>query len=84
MIYVYVLQSLKDNGYYVGICKDLEKRLEKHNKGGVCSTKNRKPFKIVYKEDYNDYLTARIREKEIKSYKGGNRFKDLIKDCRVV
>lgn len=55
-----------------------EKRLEKHNKGAVKSTKNRRPFKLIYKEKFKNYKDARIREKEIKSYKGGNKFKELI------
>ena len=78
MVYVYILQSLVDNGYYIGICKDLNCRLEKHNKGGVKSTKLRKPFRIVYSEEYSDYKNARIREKDLKSYKGGNKLKELL------
>lgn len=78
MVYVYVLQSQRDNGYYIGICKDIEKRLEKHNRGGVRSTKNRKPFKLIYSEELDTYLSARAREKEIKSYKSGNKFKELV------
>lgn len=78
MIYVYVLQSLRDHGYYIGICKDLEIRLNKHNSGGVRSTSKRKPFKLVYSEMYENYGQARQREKKLKSYKGGNKFKELI------
>ncbi|MBI2012255.1 GIY-YIG nuclease family protein [Candidatus Daviesbacteria bacterium] len=78
MPYVYILRSMKDNGYYIGICKDIVKRLEKHNKGGVRSTKNRKPFKVIYSEEFDNYSLARIREKELKSYKGGNKFRSLI------
>ncbi|MDP3987655.1 MAG: GIY-YIG nuclease family protein [Candidatus Levybacteria bacterium] len=78
MVFVYILQSLKDKGYYIGISSNLDKRLDKHNNGGVYSTKNRKPFKIIYSEKYKNYLSARIREKEIKSFKGGIKFKSLI------
>lgn len=78
MVYVYVLQSLKDKEYYVGISSNLNKRLEKHNRGGVNSTGKRKPFKIAYFEEFENYSLARQREKEIKSYKGGNKFKELI------
>lgn len=79
MIYVYIIKSLKDLGYYIGISQDLDKRLKKHNKGGVYSTKTRRPFKVEYFEEYNSYGEARIREKELKSYKGGFKFKKLIK-----
>jgi putative endonuclease len=78
MVYVYILQSRVGKGYYIGICNNLEKRLEKHNKGGVYSTKKHRPFRIIYSEKYESYSDARIREKEIKSYKGGNTFRSLI------
>ncbi len=84
MIYVYILRSLIDNGYYIGISKDLNKRLIKHNKGGVYSTERRKPLELIYSEKFNNYFEARAREKEIKSYKGGNSFKKLIKYCGIV
>lgn len=79
MVYLYILQSLKDNGYYVGISSNLGKRLQKHDKGGVRSTKTRRPFKLIYSEKFEDYIRARSREKEVKSYKGGNKFRELIK-----
>ncbi len=78
MIILYILQSLADRGYYIGICKDLDKRLERHNKGGVFSTKRRKPLKVIYTEEYLNYAEARVREKELKSFKGGNKFKEVL------
>jgi putative endonuclease len=79
MVYLYILQSLVDNGFYTGITKDITQRLAKHNAGRVSSTKNRRPFKIVHVEVFEGYKTARLREIEIKSYKGGNSFKQLVK-----
>ena len=79
MIYIYVLRSLKDEGYYVGITKNLNERIEKHNKGQVRSTKKRRPFVLIYKEEVVSYKEARDREKEIKSFKGGVQFKALLK-----
>ena len=78
MVYLYVIQSMLDKGYYIGITKDIESRLKKHNAGFVFSTKKRKPFLLVHKESFEDYSQARVREKQIKSYKGGNSFKELI------
>ena len=78
MVYVDILKSLKDNKYYIGITKNLENRLVKHNRGEVFSTKARKPFILIKSEEFENYLKAREREKEIKSYKGGNKFKKLI------
>lgn len=79
MIYVYVLHSLKDNGYYIGISKNLTGRLLKHNSGGVKSTKSRRPFELTYSESYDSYKSARGREIEFKSFKGGNKLKDILK-----
>lgn len=77
-VFLYILKSLIDNGYYVGITQDLTKRLEKHNNGGVYSTKNRKPFRLIKFEEYDNYSQARVREKEIKNWHGGNSFKKLV------
>ena len=68
--FVYIIQSLKDNGYYVGMTQDIEYRLKYHNKGYVKSTKHRIPFKIVYNERYQTRIEARNREKYLKSYEG--------------
>ena len=67
---VYILQSLKDGGYYVGMTQDIAHRLTYHNKGYVCSTKIRVPFKIAHVEAYNTRKEARDREKYLKSYQG--------------
>jgi len=76
--YVYILQSLKDNNYYVGYTTNLQNRLNYHNAGKQRSTKSRIPFKLVYFEEFQLKRSALLREKEIKSYKGGNAFKKLI------
>ena len=52
--------------------------MERHNKGDVLSTKLGKPWKLIYFEEYKDYKEARCREKQIKSWKGGNAFKKLL------
>ncbi len=76
--YVYVLQSLKDSKYYVGETSDVEKRLLYHNSGSQRSTKSRIPFKLILSEQFNTRSQALIREKQIKSWKGGSAFKNLI------
>ena len=78
MVFLYILKSSKDKRYYIGICKDLENRIRKHNNGQVRSTKFRTPFELIYHEEYSNYSLARDREREIKSWHGGNNFKQLI------
>ena len=78
MYYVYILKSLKDNKYYIGSTSDLQARLAYHNAGLQRSTKHRIPFEMVYHEVLASKETALIREKQIKSYKGGEAFKKLL------
>ena len=78
MVYVYILKSLKDGKYYIGITSNLRQRLTKHNSGKVVSTKSRIPIILVKFEKFNNYLEARVREKELKLYKGGYKFKELL------
>ena len=80
--YTYVLKSEKDSNYYIGFTKDLEQRFEKHNKGQVESTKNRRPFKLIYFEACLNQADATHREKYLKTYHGkmflGNRLKSYL------
>lgn len=76
--FVYIIRSIKDSGYYVGMTKDLNTRLNYHNKGLVRSTKHRIPFKLVYKEIFQTTKEAREREKYLKSYKGAKEKMDIL------
>lgn len=78
MYYVYILKSLKDKGFYIGCTKNIEKRILEHNKGKTSSLRSRRPLMVVYTEKHDNVNTAYAREKEIKSYKGGNEFKKII------
>jgi putative endonuclease len=78
MYKLYVLQSEKTKRYYIGQTEDLNERFLKHNSGSVKSTKNGIPWSVVYTEDYDNRTDALIREKEIKKYKGGIKFKKLL------
>lgn len=78
MYSVYVLQSEKDGGFYIGCSSDIENRIACHNSGKTVSLKHRRPLKLVYTETYTSAKEAFEREKAIKSYKGGIAFKKLI------
>lgn len=67
MYYLYIIKSLKKEYNYVGVTKDLNKRLEYHNSGKVTSTKPYIPYIIVYTEDFDNFKQAREREVKIKS-----------------
>jgi putative endonuclease len=80
MHYIYVLKSKKDGKYYIGYTTNIENRVEFHNSGKQRSTKSRIPFHLVHSEEYNSKEEALKREKQIKSYKGGNAFKKLLNE----
>jgi len=75
--FVYILQSKKDNKFYIGSSSNIQKRIQFHNAGLQRSTKHRIPFELVYSEEFEEKKSALAREKQIKAYKGGNAFKKL-------
>ena len=69
--HVYLLQSQKDYGFYIGYTsKKPSERLSQHNSGMVKSTKPRIPFKLIYTESYSDEKEAYKREWYLKHPKG--------------
>ena len=67
--YVYILKC-KDDSYYTGITKDVQKRIEAHNKGKAAKyTKSRAPFLLIYKEKCANHSEALKRENKIKKMK---------------
>ncbi|HLD27899.1 MAG TPA: GIY-YIG nuclease family protein [Patescibacteria group bacterium] len=80
LYYIYVLLSLKDNNLYIGCTSNLDKRLKYHNQGRVKSTQNRRPFKLVYFEEYTDKYLAFKTERSYKTAKGKRILKSKIKN----
>lgn len=76
--HIYILQSLRDGKYYIGYTTDVAERLKFHNAGLQRSTLHRTPFRLVLVEDYATKQEALQREKQIKSWKGGMPFKELV------
>jgi len=78
MFTVYILKSERTGKHYIGYASDMEDRLRKHNNGSNKSTRSGVPWRVVYKELYRSKKEAWLREKQIKSYKGGEAFKRLV------
>ncbi len=79
MFFVYILYSQKFSRYYVGNSENIETRLKQHNIGKTKSTKNFRPWVLVHQELFETRIEARKREIQIKSYKGGRAFCELLK-----
>lgn len=78
MFFVYILQSETTGKYYIRQTNNLEQRLLRHNTHPDSYTKNKGPWRVVYSEECGTRSEAMRREKQIKSYKGGDVFKSLI------
>ena len=79
---LYILESLLDGSYYVGTTQDLQSRIERHNEGRVKYTKHKRPWQLVYCEEYPDRSIAMKREKEIKRRKKKEYIETLIRTSR--
>jgi putative endonuclease len=78
MYYTYVLKSQKDKKLYIGYSDNLKQRLQSHEKGEVASTKNRRPFVLIYYEAFQNQQDATSREKYLKSQWGRNFLKKVL------
>ena len=77
--YTYVIKSSTSGRHYIGSTNNFERRLEEHNLGKNKSTRSGVPWDVIYTEQFKTRTDAVKREFKIKSFKGGNGFKKLIK-----
>jgi len=77
--YTYVIFSQNTGKYYIGYTSNLEKRISEHNNGKTTYTRNKGPWVLVHSVELSSKSDAIRIEKLIKSYKGGNAFKKMIK-----
>jgi putative endonuclease len=68
--YAYVLKSISTARKYYGSCADLSKRLDKHNRKLVKSTKAYAPYVVIYFESFPKRGEAQKREYFFKSIDG--------------
>lgn len=78
MYYLYIIISLKSNYNYVGVTKDLKRRLKEHNLGISFSTKPYAPYKLIYSESFINLPLARQKENWIKTKPEGRLWKKQI------
>lgn len=69
MFYTYILESEKDKSYYIGSTSNLTNRLKEHNFGNTHYTKLKRPWVLLYSEEFPTRSQAMIREKRLKRIK---------------
>ena len=82
MYLLYVLRSQKTGELYKGITNNFNRRIKEHNSGKSISTRGRRPWKLVYVEQFKNREDARKREKFLKSGEGRELLKNLLNDPR--
>ena len=70
MKYVYILESLDRQHFYVGATADLKARLAKHNAGEVTHTSKFGPWRVKTYLGFSDESQAWAFEKYLKSASG--------------
>jgi len=76
--FVYILYSKTTDRFYIGSCSDVEERLRRHNAGATASTKNGRPWDVVYQEIFENKSKAIRHENYIKKMKSREFIKKLI------
>ena len=79
MSYVYILKSHKGS-FYVGSTDNLERRLKQHLHNHTQTTRNRKIYNLVFKQEYPTLLEARRTERKIKNWKRKDYIEKIIND----
>ncbi|MGI9550314.1 MAG: GIY-YIG nuclease family protein [Aurantibacter sp.] len=68
---------MKYNYIYVGMSKDVEASVARHNAGRERTTRPYVPFELIYSEEHENRKVARSREKYWKSGVGKEKLRKL-------
>ncbi len=80
MCYLYIIRNDTNKRFHIGVTKNIDKRVDEHNNSRRVSITHFGRYHLVYKEKYSSFKEARKREQQVKSYKGGNAFKKLLRE----
>ncbi|NQT49701.1 GIY-YIG nuclease family protein [Candidatus Kuenenbacteria bacterium] len=82
--YVYILKSLKDGKFYIGLTADLKRRVSEHQKGKNISTSKRLPVELIYYEAFLSKKDAQRRERYFKTTKGKTTLRQMLREYLVI
>ncbi len=80
MPFVYILQSLRDDRYYIGSTVNTHQRFTHHQQGHTPSTKRMGEMKLIFQQKYSSLSEARIIENKLKKFKRKDFIEKIIKD----
>lgn len=77
MYHLYILQCC-DGSLYTGVTNDIQNRMFVHNSGkGSKYVYSHRPFKLIYREDFETRSEVQKREFEVKSWSRRRKIKEL-------
>jgi putative endonuclease len=77
--FTYIIKSQLDQSFYIGSTSNLETRLRAHNSGKSPYTSKKKPWEIVYFEEFGNKSDALKREKFLKKQRNKEFYQKIIK-----
>lgn len=80
MYYVYILQSAKDKGLYIGYTNNLKERFKEHQAGESFATKGRLPVKLIHYQGFISKKDAVEAEKYFKTTRGWERIHRMLEN----
>jgi putative endonuclease len=83
MYCVYILQSVDHDKFYIGVSKNIDVRLKKHNNGSSKSTKPYRPWRIIYTEKFENKGGAYKREFYLKQPRGYQEKRKIIEQNKL-
>ncbi len=81
--FLYILQSVTNDRFYIGSTNNLERRLEEHNNGESKYTNLTKPFKLVFSQKYPTLVDARKIEYKLKKLKSRKIIEKILSDGKI-
>jgi len=66
MPFVYILESEKNGSFYIGSTLNFRKRVVEHNLGRSLYTRNLRPFKLVFSQEFPSLKIAKGIEYKLK------------------
>ncbi len=75
--FVYIIEN-QHGARYIGQTGNVDLRLKAHNGNISFYTRNKGPWRTIYTEEFGTRGEAMKREKQIKSYRGGEALKKLL------
>jgi putative endonuclease len=75
-VYLYIIEDINTQRHYIGITNNIGRRLREHASKQSAGSRSLDAFKLIYKEEFDGYKPARIREKYFKTGIGRQWIKD--------